>query len=121
MVGVAINVVLLLSYCQIIDKGSQALTNVEVLAHITSLEDKYERDGRTQTIPEDIRKVMRDVGLQLQSMIDLVVQRSRPFSTTNTFAYPGIGTRSRRFSGSRPSPPTEQTSRPKRSTSLRWR
>jgi hypothetical protein len=62
MVGVVTSFVLLLRYCQIIDKGSQALTNVEVLAHISSLEEKYESNGRTETIPEDVRKVMRNVG-----------------------------------------------------------
>jgi hypothetical protein len=46
---------------QILDKGSQPLSNFEVLAHINSLESKYESQNRTKTIPENVHKAMRDV------------------------------------------------------------
>ncbi|KAF2399442.1 hypothetical protein EJ06DRAFT_582767 [Trichodelitschia bisporula] len=61
----------------ILDPGTQPLSNAEVLAHIQSLDAKYARDGRTETIPDNLRKVMRDV----KSILTIPTQPTCPVDT----------------------------------------
>jgi hypothetical protein len=50
-----------LTVFQIVDRGSAPVSNAEVLAHITTLEAKYERENRKDKIPDEIKTVIRDV------------------------------------------------------------
>jgi hypothetical protein len=65
----------LLTILQIIDKGSQPLSNFEVLAHINSLESKYEDQKRTETIPEGVQKAMRDVSRPVKETLPPLFSR----------------------------------------------
>jgi hypothetical protein len=50
-----------LNLLQIVDRGSAPVSNAEVLAHITTLEAKYEKENRKDKIPDEIKTVIRDV------------------------------------------------------------
>jgi hypothetical protein len=46
---------------QVIDSGSVPLSNAEVLAHLNSLAAKVEADGRVDSVPRNLKYVIREV------------------------------------------------------------
>jgi hypothetical protein len=46
---------------QVLDNGSQALSNAEVLAHLNSLGARIEDEARVEEVPDGLKKVLRDV------------------------------------------------------------